>query len=203
MDRIVSQPARSGSVRHLAERLLAHAGAHPELIARRGSVISRAKEPHTRFPALALLSDPVLDVQPYLEDLVSIAVSAAQRADELSAEARRTSRKVRRQMLVVGCIGALGLLIGVAGLAAGSSSDARLAQLRDEMALLQDEQRQAQQQIAALNGSQALGLQTVQPPIATQIADRASPPSPAFKPPNIRYYTQPWPDSVQPHGRPP
>src|ERR1700758_1366593 len=118
MDHFVSRPSSGSPATRLAERLLAEAVACPALIARRGPVDAATEPQPAPFPALALLSDPVLDVRPYLEDLVSIAVASAQRAEEMSAQVRQVSRKARRETLIVGCFGMLGLVIGAIGLAA-------------------------------------------------------------------------------------
>src|SRR5262245_14668737 len=130
-------------VERMAARLLAEAEAQPGLI-RRGGSMKRWDDP---FPAMALLSDPTTDVRRYLEDLVSIAVTSAQQAEEVSAEAREASRKARRGMLVVAGFGALGILVGVAGFAASRNANVHLADLRDELAELQDMQREAQGQL--------------------------------------------------------
>jgi len=195
MDRFVSQNAGGTAVRDLAARLLAHAAVSPELIRRSAPLAEVHATSHevqsAQFPTLALLYNPTLDVQPYLDDLVSLAVDAAERAEALSVQARQASRRARRESLVVGCFGALGLLIGVTGFAARSSSDAKLAEVSNQVALLQDQQRQAQEQIAAFR-TQPTGPQTPQSVVAT--GGTGSPP-PAFRPPSIRYYAQPWPDS--------
>jgi hypothetical protein len=199
MDRFVSQNAGGTVVRDLAARLLAHAAVSPELIRRSASLAEVQATSHevqsAQFPTLALLSNPTLDVQPYLDDLVSLAVDAAERAEALSVQARQASRRARRESLVVGCFGALGLLFGITGFAARSSSDAKLAQVSNQVAVLQDQQRQAERQIAAF-AIQATAPQGQQPVAANSVT-----PPPAFRPPSIRYHTQPWPDS-SPNSRP-
>lgn len=192
MDRFVSQYAGGSSVRGLAERLLANAAVNPELIRRCHSAVMAHGVQPVRSPRLALLSNPTLDVRPYLEDLVSVAVDAAARAESLSAQARQASRRARRETLVVGCVGAFGLLIGVIGFAAHSSSDAKLRQISEQIALAHDQLRQAQQQIAALQAP-AVSPQPVQSPAASSMTGPSL--SPAFRPPVVRYHTQPWPDS--------
>ncbi len=142
-------PAASPAVR-MAENLLAEAEACPALIARSDPVAVALEPPSGQFPALALLSDPALDVRPYLEDLVSIAAASAQRAEQLAFQARRAIRQTRYQMLVVGCLGAAALLIGVTGFAISRNGDAKLAQMTSELIALTHQQQQAQGQIAAL-----------------------------------------------------
>jgi len=198
MDRFVSQNAGGTAVRDLAARLLAHAAVSPELIRRSAPLAKVHATSHevqsAQFPTLALLSNPTLDVQPYLDDLVALAVDAAERAEALSVQARQASRRARRETLVVGCFGALGLLFGITGFAARSSSDAKLAQVSNEVAVLQAQQRQAERQIAAF-AIQATTPQVQQPVAATSVTP------PAFRPPSIRYQMQPWPDS-SPNSRP-
>jgi hypothetical protein len=189
MDRFVSQNAAGASVRGLAERLLANAAINPELIQRCNSVTRTHEMQTVRIPGLTLPPNPTLDERPYLEDLVSLALDAAERAKALSARAQQASRRARRETLVVGCFGALGLLIGAIGFAARSSSDAKLAQVSNQVALVQEQLRQAQKQIA---GSAATATQRAQ---STATAGLAGSSPPALKPPSIRYNAQPWPDS--------
>jgi hypothetical protein len=189
MDRFVSQNAAGASVRGLAERLLANAAINPELIQRCNSVTRTHEMQTVRIPGLTLPPNPTLDERPYLEDLVSLALDAAERAKALSARAQQASRRARRETLVVGCFGALGLLIGAIGFAARSSSDAKLAQVSNQVALVQEQLRQAQTQIA---GSAATATQRAQ---STATAGLAGSSPPALKPPSIRYNAQPWPDS--------
>ena len=199
MERFVSQKAGGGSVRGLAERLLADAAINPELIQRCDSVAQTHEMQTVRIPRLTLPPNPTLDERPYLEDLVSLALDAAERAKVLSAQAQQASRRARRETLVVGCFGALGLLIGAIGFAARSSSDAKLAQVSNQIALVQDQLRQAQKQIAA-SAATATSPQRAQ---STTTAGLAGSSPPALKPPSIRYNAQPWPDSspISPSSR--
>ena len=83
-------------VNRLAQRLLAEAAASPALVSRtRAPAKLTPKPPADRFPTMALLSDPALDIQQYLEDLVSIAVKSAQQAEDVGA-ARRGRREDQR-----------------------------------------------------------------------------------------------------------
>src|SRR5262245_24236363 len=132
-------------VERMAKRLLAEARGQPELIGRPVPV----QRPGL-FPPMALLADPTTDIRRYLEDLVSIAVSSAQQAEEVSAQAQAASRKARRGMLVVASFAALGVLVGVAGFAASRSANMKLAEVRGDLAELQDMHRAAQSQLAEL-----------------------------------------------------
>src|SRR3974390_2393536 len=111
----------------MARRLLAEAEAQPALIGRTTPLKLTKKPVAEPFPALALLSDPTLNVKQYLEDIVSIAVNSAQQAEEISLQAEAASRKARRSMVLVGTFGALGLMVGIAGFAASRSANIRLA----------------------------------------------------------------------------
>jgi hypothetical protein len=191
MDRFVSQNAGGASVRGLAGRLLADAAVNPELIQRCDSVTQTHEMQTVRIPRLTLRPNPTLDERPYLEDIVSLALDAAERAKVLSAQAQQASRRARRETLVVGCFGALGLLIGAIGFAARSSSDAKLAQVSNQVTLVQDQLREAQRQIAA-SATTATSPQRAQ---STATTGSAGSSPPALRPPSIRYNAQPWPDS--------
>ena len=102
------------------------------------------------FAAMALLSDPALDVRRYLEDLVTIAVSSARQAEDLAVQAREASWKAQGGMAVVASIGALGLVVGIAGFAASRSANIRLAEVRGEVAALHEMQRESQDQLAEI-----------------------------------------------------
>ena len=86
---------------------------------------------------MALLSDPTLDIRQYLEDLVTVAVGSAQQAEGMLIEARKVNRKARRRIAVFASFGALGLVVGIAGLAASRSANVRLSEIRDEVGTLQ------------------------------------------------------------------
>lgn len=193
----------------MASRLLAEAQARPELIARgstsptvtpkaRVAEKARIAEP---FPALALLSDPAVDIRQYLEDLVSIAITSAQQAEDVSARAQEASRKARRSMAIVASFGALGLVIGAAGFAASRSSNIRLSDVREQVGVLQDMQRQAQDQladIAARTVDQHEAVEaTRQPSIAPAavVTQAPLPPTPSVRQQPQGQYYQPWPDS--------
>jgi hypothetical protein len=199
MDRFVSQQSSGSPAVRLAGRLLAEAEACPALIVRTERGTADAEPPAACFPALALLADPVLDVRPYLDDLVSIAARSAQRAEAVSRQARRAIRKARHEMLVIGCLGVIGLIVGVAGFASSHDSDARLARIRGELATLRQQQQQARGEIAAL-ASPASETRVAEPAAGESMTLAKTPAAPvpagpALQPPSIRYYAQPWPDS--------
>ncbi len=194
-------------VEQLAQRLLAAAEATPALIGRAKTAPAvanpRVAEP---FAAMALLSDPALDVRQYLEDLVTIAVNSAQQAEDLAEQAREASRKARRGMVVVASIGALGLVVGVAGFAASRSANIRLAEVRGEVGTLHEMQRQSQDQLADIASRTSEQRDAVEVTRQTDIAPAVvvsqplpAPPPPARQP-AVRY-SEPWPDSRPPPRR--
>jgi hypothetical protein len=181
----------------MARRLLAEAEAQPALIGRTTPLKLTKKPVAEPFPALALLSDPTLNVKQYLEDLVSIAVNSAQQAEEISLQAEAASRKARRSMVLVGTFGALGLMVGIAGFAASRSANIRLAEVRDEVSGLQDLQHQAQDQladIAARTAEQREALEVTPQPRVSPAAVVSSP-WPSSPQQAAHYASDPWPDS--------
>ena len=172
----------------LARRLLAEAEACPALI-------SRSKHPSKPrdaggsglFPEMTFLSDPAMDVRQYLEDLVGIAVRSAQQAEDMSVQAREASNKARRGMALVASLGALGLLVGLAGFAASRSANVSLSEVRGEVSSLRDMQHQAQDQLADI-AKQTPGHRDVAIAPAAIVVPHPSAPIPL----------QPWPDSRPP-----
>jgi len=184
----------------MAERLLAHAMDNPELISRSsaGLLATRAAPP---FPALALLSDPTLDAQQYLEELVSLAAASAQEAAEVADHARAVRTKARRGMLVFASLGALGVLAGAAGLAARGGADTKLEEVQSQVTSLRDQQRQLEDQLARATEQAREARPTVTPATVT-VTPAVVPPSiatPRFVPvqPVVRS-SQAWPDSRPP-----
>ncbi len=139
-------PARN-PVQGLAWRLLAGAESHPALI-RRSDKSSRptVERPARSFPAMALLSDPALDIRQYLEDLATIAVGSAHQAEDMLLEVRKGHRKTRRGIALVTSFGAIGLVVGAAGFSAGRNANIGFSEVRDELVAL----RSTGQDIASL-----------------------------------------------------
>jgi hypothetical protein len=199
----------------MAQRLLADARAWPALINRsdpasaviKGGVRGSEPAPRAAFPAMALLSDPTLDIRRYLEELVTISVNSAQRVEEVSLQACEASRKARRGMLAVACLGALGLIVGAGGFAASRGANVRLSEVRKELGALQEMQRQAQYQLASIvlrqsdqqTDMKSSDLLSVTPQTAARLRAPVLAP-PAFQPP-VRA-SEPWPDSRKPVPRP-
>lgn len=124
-------------VQRLAWRLLAEAESYPPLIHRseNSSEVTNRRSKRS-FPAIALLSDPSLDIRQYLENLVTIAVGSAQQAEDMLFEVRKANKKARRRMAVVASFGALGTVVGIAGFIASSGTNVSLTELRTEVSAL-------------------------------------------------------------------
>ena len=134
---MLENPARSPAQR-LARRLLAEAKSCPALVhrSRDSSTVTKGRSGRS-FPAMALLSEPALDIRQYLEDLVTIAVGSAQQARDMLIEARKVNRTAWRRVAVVASFGALGLIVGIAGLTASHSANVKLSEVREEVRALQ------------------------------------------------------------------
>jgi hypothetical protein len=93
------------------------------------------------------------DTDEYLEQLVSIAVSSAQQAEEALQSAGNSQRSNRRTIMAAAGIGALGVLVGIIGIADKrliDRADARLTRVTTEMRALADMQQQTSGQLAQL-----------------------------------------------------
>jgi hypothetical protein len=136
------------------------------------STVTKGRSSST-FRATALLSDPSPDIRRYLEDLATIANRSTQQAEGTRSEARKVNRKARRRLAVIASFGALGLMVGIAGLAASRSANVRLSEIRDQVRVLQKlEQETAllQQQRKVLEAALA-NEQSAQEALLRQIAD--------------------------------
>jgi hypothetical protein len=185
----------------MAQRLLAEAAARPDLIAREPATVTRTQALQA-FPSLALLSDPAVDIRQYLEDLVTMAVSSAQQAELVSLKAQEASRKARWTMSAVACFGALGVIVGVAGFAASRNSNLLLAEVRDQVSVLQDMERKTHEQLIDVASSvsdqraavDATAQASIPPPQMFSPPPPISAPAPAPWQPAMVHST-PWPDS--------
>jgi hypothetical protein len=196
-------------VERMAQRLLQNARADPGLIGRGGTVATvgetRPKAlPDTdlaRFSPMSLLSDPTFDVRQYLEDLVSIAVTSAQQAEEVSLKAQEASRKARRTMAFVATLGTIGLLVGVAGFAAERTAVTRLAQVSSEVRQLQDMQRSTEGELAVIAAVTAERHATsTQAAAPAPVAPNPRRPAPTVWRTPIPH-SDPWPASPSPTRR--
>jgi hypothetical protein len=146
------------------------------------------------FPAVALLSDPAVDVREYLEDLVRIAVGSARQAEDMLVHAREASSKASQGLALIAGVGALGLLVGIAGFTASRSTNISLSQVRGEVSALRDMQQQAQDQLADI---------AARAPDHRDVAEdrsqpRIAPAAIVVPPPSAPIPLQPWPNSRPP-----
>jgi hypothetical protein len=195
MDRSLPPQAGISAVVRLAESLLAEAEACPALIMRSAPVGVGVETQAERLPTLALLSEPALDVRPYLEHLVSLAAASARRSELLAEQARRLSRNARRQMLAACCMSLLAVLFGVVGFFDGRNQNTGRAQLRSQTNVLAAQQQHAPNEIAAsaAQPSDTRATETNSQRVVAPAAPRSV--APQLQAPSIRYFAQPWPDS--------
>jgi hypothetical protein len=93
------------------------------------------------------------DTDEYLEQLVSIAVASAQRAEDALQSAGKSYRINRRTSTAAAGIGALGVLVGIIGIADKrliDRADVRLTQITTEVRTLADVQQQTSGQLTQL-----------------------------------------------------
>jgi hypothetical protein len=158
---------------------------------------------------MALLADPAVDIQEYLEELLTLAVNSAQQAELVSLQTQRAGKHAKCAMGVVTCLAVLGVMVGVAGFAASRSSNFMLAQVRDEVTVLKEMQRRTHEQIAqiAASATDQRTAASVAAPAGDPLAQAYQPlpvtpaPTPAVWQPAVPKST-PWPDSV-PYSAPP
>jgi hypothetical protein len=116
----------------------------------------RARQCATQIPSAPLVARS--DTDEYLEQLVSLAVSSAQRAEDALRSVGGNNRVSRRMMAAAAGIGAVGVLIGIIGVADGRlihRSDARLTQVVSEARVLADVQQQTSGQASQLRARAA------------------------------------------------
>jgi hypothetical protein len=128
----------------------------------------------------------------YLEELVSLASEAAERAGDASRQAAHASVALRHSRVAFALVGALGMAIGLAA-AAGAvwNGEQRQSRIAGELTAVQTLQHQADRQLAAVVAAQDHRAPTVptaavaplpEPPAITVTAD---PVAPLPKPPAI------------------
>ncbi len=112
----------------------------------------------------------------YLEELVSIASEAAERAGDASRQAADATVALRRSRLALAVLGAFGMAIGLAA-AAGSiwNGEQRQARVAKDLTALQTLQHRADQQLVALVTAQNHPVPPVQTAAATPQTTAAAP----------------------------
>jgi hypothetical protein len=113
------------------------------------------------LPTTVPSSAPLLsrsDTDDYLEQLASIAVSSARRAEGALQSIGRNGKVSKRTIATATGIGALGVLVGIVGVAdrrLTDRSDTRLTQVVGEVRILADMQQQTSGQVARLRAQAA------------------------------------------------
>ncbi len=189
-------------IEQYTRQLLECAKAKPQMISRTRSVVAGGADTTTagsrkqlgEFPSISLLADPTCDIKQYLEDLASIAISAARQAEDVQRQASDTSRKTRYAMAVVVTFGVLGLSVGSAGFIASRSASSRLAEVGGNLRTVEDLQRQTNDQLAAIrssieeqNARGAITAAAITVPPMNHLSTAPSPPSPVIN-------AVPWPE---------
>ncbi len=111
---------------------------------------------HDRLRSTPIQSAPLpsrSDTDEYLEQLVSIAVASAQRAEDALQSAGKSDRINRRTITAGAAIGVLGVLVGIIGIADKrliDRADVRLTQITSEVRTLADAQQQTSGQLTQL-----------------------------------------------------
>jgi len=148
------------SAAELARLLTDAALANPTLLSRGQALrATRLSQHSTALPTTAPPPAPLLprsDTDEYLEQLASIAVSSAQRAEDALQSIGRNG-KISRRTIATG-IGALGVLVGIVGVAdkrLTDRADTRVTQVVGEVRILADMQRQTSGQVALLRARAA------------------------------------------------
>jgi hypothetical protein len=145
----------------LAQIMLQCASDDPTLVKRsRGpakSVQVQAKLPspaqHDPGSPLTLRSNSDRATKQYLEDLVSIAVASAERADDVLNQANATRRKANRAVWAFASVAAVGVVVGTAGIVSsrsGNATDGRLTEIASEVRSLGAQQELTNHQLAVV-----------------------------------------------------
>lgn len=69
-----------------------------------------------RHPLMSVGHQPAAAADPYMEQLVSIAVASARRAEDASEQANQTGRIAKRATMLMTTLGAIGGLVGIAAM---------------------------------------------------------------------------------------
>ena len=111
-----------------------------------------------QIPSAPLVSRSDTDHDQYLEQLVALAVSSAQQAEDALRLVGGNGRTSRRTLAAVAGIGALGVLVGIIGVADRrliDRADARLTQVDSAVSVLADMQQETSGQVSQLRARTA------------------------------------------------
>jgi hypothetical protein len=188
-----------------ARTLMACARRDPSLVSRsRNHQANDERDPLRDLPAMFHRRsniggpDEVFSEELYLEELVSLASEAAERAGDASRQAAHATVALRHSRIAFALLGAVGMAIGLAA-AAGSvwNGEERQSRIAGQLTTAQTLQRQADQQLAAVVAAQnhpvPPALTAAVAPLPTQpaitVASGAVAPSPT--PPVITVASRP------------
>jgi hypothetical protein len=146
----------------LAQIMLQCASDDPNLVRRSRSpatsVPVQTKLPsaaqHESGSPLTLLASSDRATKQYLEDLVSIAVASAERADDVLNQANATRRKANRAVWAFASVAAVGVVVGTVGIVSssrsGNATDGKLTEIASEVRSLGAQQEQNNHQLAVV-----------------------------------------------------
>jgi outer membrane murein-binding lipoprotein Lpp len=150
----------------LAQIMLQCASDDPTLVKRSRSP-AKSVQVHTKLPPdaqqesgspLALLSNSDRATKQYLEDLVSIAVASAERADDVLNQANATRRKANRAVWAFASVAAVGVVVGSVGIVSsrsGNATDGKLTEIASEVRSLSAQQELTNHQFAVVRSDVA------------------------------------------------
>ena len=150
----------------LAQIMLQCASDDPTLVKRSRSP-AKSVQVHTKLPPaaqhesgspLTLLSNSDRATKQYLEDLVSIAVASAERADDVLNQANATRRKANRAVWAFASVAAVGVVVGSVGIVSsrsGNATDGKLTEIASEVRSLGAQQELTNHQLAVVRSDVA------------------------------------------------
>jgi hypothetical protein len=145
----------------LAQIMLQCVSDDPSLVRRSRSHAKSAQTRAKLLPAvqhetgspLTLLSNSDRATRQYLEDLVSIAVASAERADDVLNLANATGRKANRAIWAFASVATVGVVVAAAAVVSsrsGNATDGRFTEIAREVRSLGTQQELTSHQLAAL-----------------------------------------------------
>ncbi len=162
-----------------ARSLMACARQDPSLLSRSGHHrADHEQDPLRDLPAMFHRRpnlghpDELFSDELYLEELVSLASEAAERAGDASRQAADATVALRRSRVAFALLGALGMAIGLAA-AAGSmwNGEERQSRIAGELTAVQTLQHQADRQLAAVAAAQHHPAPAVQTAVVTRLPE--------------------------------
>jgi hypothetical protein len=144
--------------------------------------VSDMQSPSVRrnAPALCLVSDSDLANKRYLEDLVSIAIASAERADSVLLKADATHTKTVRAICGLASVAVVGIaaaVVGVVGLPGGGVTDQKLVAVAGQIHSLDQQQQVANNKLDAVKSEvddqrkAATSIQHASPPLQVDASD--------------------------------